>query len=319
MDFEFEVAGSGALNLDLIYEVENLDDVRKAGFNLAPGRELAGDHEDVSRLEKALSSCGRRISISGGGSAANTITALSAMGRSTTFLGFVGDDSYGEFILSSMGKVDLSMVEKKGITSVCVVIIDIENRDRAMFVAPGYCQGDFGKPEIKKLVSSCKSLHISSLAFEKGPDLQKPLLQHLGKDAFSFFDPGELYAVRGLKILRPFLERADILFITEEELDMLDIKVDECDNFPSWLSDNAVIVKKMGARGAMCINREKSFVRQALNIKRVVDNTGAGDAFNAGFINSFLENNALEICLEEGISTAALSLSGYGRHWIKEL
>ncbi len=310
----YDVTGSGALNLDLIYEVESLECLRCEGFNLAPGREISGTPDDLARLEKSLASCGRQVSVSGGGSAANTVCVLAALGRKTAFAGYVGDDEYGERIMESMPDVGLDMVIRQGTSSVCVVVTEEKGRDRAMFVASGSCQGDFS--EIRLIPEEHRCLHISSLAVENGPMLHKNLVEQLAMDTILSFDPGEIYASMGRERLGFLLDRADILFITEEELDMLAVRPDA--THPDFFSD-ALLVKKMGARGASCVKDGRVLMQPAMDVKDIVDNTGAGDAFNAGFMDAFLDDRPLAQCLEQGVRIAALSLSGYGRHWINDL
>lgn len=313
----YDIIGSGALNLDLIYEVESLEMVRREGFSLEPGRELSGSYSDLDRLEKLLARSGRLVSRSGGGSAANTVCALAAMGRRSAFTGYVGDDDYGSFILNSMEGVDLGMVRRQGSSSVCVVIIEKSGPDRAMFAVPGSCHGDF--KDIDLCLDNCRCLHLSSLAMDDGPGLQRCLVDSIGKETIFSFDPGEIYASRGLDDLRFFLDRTDILFITEEEIRMLSGSAGPGDTLPSWISPQSLLVKKMGPRGAMSITKGEVFEKSASHVNNIVDNTGAGDAFNAGFLDFFLDDMAIEACLENGVKTAALSLGDYGRHWISRL
>jgi ribokinase len=308
------VIGCGALNLDLIYEVDTLAEVRKAGFALEPGHEIMGDHAELSRLEDVLLSNGRLVSRSGGGSAANTMCVLDSLGIKTAFAGCVGDDGYGEIVLASMGNVDVSQVKCEGTSSVCVVIIEQDSMDRAMFVAPGSCQAMW-QPDFDGL-DGFDLLHFSSLAVEEGVALQSRLLDAVHEDTLISFDPGELYAVRGLDALRAFLERIDMLFITEHELSMLDVSSTHLDVLPSWLKYETIMIKKMGDVGAKCITSEQCMFEPALNVSGIVDNTGAGDAFDAGFMYGFLVGWDLRKCLRVGCRIAALSLKGYGRHWL---
>ena len=74
------IVGFGALNLDLIYEVDDLRAISTSHFRLEPGKELFGSGEEFESLLNALNRLGTLKSRSGGGSAANTITALARMG-----------------------------------------------------------------------------------------------------------------------------------------------------------------------------------------------------------------------------------------------
>jgi ribokinase len=78
-----------------------------------------------------------------------------------------------------------------------------------------------------------------------------------------------------------------------------------------------VLVCKMGKNGAEFYSKKLVFELPAEKVEKIVDNTGAGDAFNAGFLDAVLRGAGARECLRSGINLAALSLSGYGRDWLK--
>lgn len=84
------IVGFGALNLDLIFEVEDFKLISSNKFRLIPGEELFDSEEEFRFLLEQLNRLGKLKSKSGGGSAANTIVALARMGFQTKFIGKVG-------------------------------------------------------------------------------------------------------------------------------------------------------------------------------------------------------------------------------------
>ncbi len=313
-----EVTGFGALNLDYVYEVADLELIRNEGFELYPGGEISGTPDDAAALHRLCEEHGRLLARSGGGSAANTITVLAALGHKTAFIGSAGDDAEGEFIVESMKGVDCARVVHSGISGQCIVLIDSMTRDRALFVVPGSAV-----PEISPNfdLSGTKILHMSSLAIEEGPQIQERLVSLLSPGQWLSFDPGELYAKRGMDELAPLLARTDILFVTQDELCMLDSssggyavyqRLNHGKNAP-------LMVVKQGARGAAAFIRGQDWFVPAVPVKSVVDNTGAGDAFAAGFLHALLEKRPVPECLSEGARIASVSLGGYGRNWLGKL
>jgi ribokinase len=87
------IVGLGALNLDLIFEVDDLRAISTNHFRLEPGKELFGSDEELQFLLDPLTRVGTLKSRNGGGSAANTIAALARMGVRATFIGKVGQDA----------------------------------------------------------------------------------------------------------------------------------------------------------------------------------------------------------------------------------
>ncbi len=335
-----EILGSGALNLDLVYEVEDLSVTREAGFALSPGREVAGSHEEAGRLRAFLERAGRLVAKSGGGSAANTICALAALGHSCGFAGAVGDDEAGRFILDSMAGVDCSMVRKGGKSAVCVVVIGRKMRDRAMFVAPHEGETFFGGPALRAVIEKIDVLHLSSLVEKSGLVVHEGMAAMLSDGQLLSLDPGELYAGRGLKAILALIKAASILFITREEVAMLtnastgDEGVAEVAGYLGQAARDgktmaaypvfaqcggSLLCMKMGPEGAMVLCDRRRVFQSAVSVEKNIDNTGAGDAFNAGFLHGVLAGRQLDRCLAEAVGLAALSLSGYGRSWLDEL
>jgi sugar/nucleoside kinase (ribokinase family) len=338
IDIMIDFLGSGALNLDLVYEVDDLEDVRSAGFDLYPGREISGDHETAKALIDFLHSRGTLMAKSGGGSSANTICALSRLGHKVGFVGVAGEDEAGSFMLSSMKGVDFSLVKQVGRSAICIIIIEKVERDRAMFVVPHDQEVDFLDSAVLKSVSNTKVLHFSSLVQSRGISIQKELANALKPEQILSFDPGELYATRGIKALSGILKRTDLIFITEEEVKIMTGIAGKAglEAIYPLLSGNrtghkslglnlfkdtggTAIICKQGPKGATIYSPEVYLIIPAGKVLEVVDNTGAGDAFNAGFLNAMLQGAPAHECLRSGVRLAALSLSAFGRGWLARL
>lgn len=326
--------GSGALNLDLVYEIADLEDVRSAGFDLYPGREISGDHETAKALIDFLHSRGTLMAKSGGGSSANTICVLGRLGHKVGFVGVTGKDEAGSFILSTMEGVELSLVKQIGKSAVCVVVIEKEMRNRAMFVAPHDNEVDFLDYAVLKSVFNTKVLHFSSMVQSRGISCQKELANALEPKQILSFDPGELYAARGIKALSGILKRTDLLFVTEEEVKIMTGMAGKAGLeaiYPLLGRNGSVglnlfkdtggtaIICKQGSNGATIYSPGMFFSIPAERVLEVVDNTGAGDAFNAGFLNAMLQGASAYECLSSGVRLAALSLSAFGRGWLARL
>ena len=170
-----DIIGIGALNLDLVYEVDDLATLRKGGWPLHPGRETSLPEEDFQQLLQELRTSGVLRSRSGGGSAANTICALAGMGFKTGFVGRVGADEEGALILGDMAGVDLSPVKAGGVSGICLVVLD-RHRDRALVVQPNanddLCREDL---DLRYLAES-HYLHLSAFVGDGPFDVQRQLM-----------------------------------------------------------------------------------------------------------------------------------------------
>ncbi len=329
-----DVIGSGALNLDLMYEVKDLSVLKTEGVRLKPGQEISIDFDAAERLLLLLERHGAKVAESGGGSAANTVCVLAALGESTGFIGTVGDDTHGQRVLSSMKGVDCSLVARQGRTSLCIVLLEKATRDRAMIVAAGRNAG-VNAPDENHVhaLSGSRILHLSSLVQEEGMDFQARLAAFLRDDQILSLDPGEIYARRGIKALSPLLSRTDFLFVTEQEVRMMTgeppdrglemllplLRTSASSCLPFKYTGGPVILCKQGARGATLYSPSLKQRVHARKVSEIVDNTGAGDSFNAGFLHAMLAGRDESCCLNQAVRMAALSLGGYGRNWLNNV
>jgi sugar/nucleoside kinase (ribokinase family) len=308
-----DVIGIGALNLDLMYEVVDLTALRKEGWPLQAGRETSLPPEEFERLLHELEKGGRLKFRSGGGSAANTVTALARMGFQTGFVGRVGDDQEGALILREMAGVDLAQIRKGGQSGVCLVVLD-QQRDRALVVQPYVNDAvSFADMDLTAFFES-RFLHLSAFVGD-GPFIaQQRLMEELPTHLQVSLDPGELYARRGMTAILPLIKRATILFATVDEISTLIGSHDYragCREIA--LLGPAMVVCKRGKEGAYLYSPEGEEEFTPSEEPVVVDNTGAGDVYNAGFLAGLLLKRPLDECLAVAHKTAAKSLGGYGR------
>ncbi len=299
------VLGCGALNLDLFYEVADLS--LFSSFGISPGGEVWGGRKEFLRLKERLSQA-KLIHKDGGGSAANTIFTLSLLGFKTAFVGRVGPDPEGQEVLRLFGEVGKEYIEKRGQTALCLSLIGPQ-RDRALFVCPN---PEEGIPEDFRPPLGLRHLHLSSFATPSGLSGQLDLICRLPHGVSLSFDPGEIYASKGLETILPLLKRARIVFITQRELELLNIGLQGLHD----LGIEVVVVKK-GAKGAEISIKAGKIPVPPARVDRIVETTGAGDAFDAGFLAGWLRGLDLYTCGQMAAKLAALSLTGYGREGLR--
>lgn len=308
-----DVIGIGALNLDLMYEVPDLAALRKQGWPLQAGREQSLSPAEFRHLAQGLKHHGTLRFRSGGGSAANTIVALARMGLQTGFVGRVGADEEGAFILSEMKGVDLTQIKAGGTNGICVVVLD-SRRDRALVVQPN-ANDDLTFEDLNiPYLADARYLHLSAFVGDGPFAAQQRLMEVLPDRVKVSLDPGELYAKRGKEAILPLIKRSSILFATEREICMLMGTSDYragCKEIASLGPDT--VVCKRGEQGAYLFSRQEEAEFRPQGETKVVDNTGAGDVYDAGFLAGLLLKRPLTACLALAHALAAKSLGGYGR------
>ncbi|CDG65230.1 MAG: ribokinase [Methanobacterium sp.] len=264
--------GFGALNLDRLYWVNK----------------IAGKDEE-SYITNIHESCG--------GSAANTIIGLSRLGLTTGFLGKIASDRQGNLLLENLKRegVDTRGVirDPSGRSGNVQGFVDPHGQ-RALYVDPGV-NDEITLPEINQdYLSNTRLIHLSSFV-GKSIHVQEELLDTLSSQVKVSMDPGMIYASKGLEFMEKLLSRTDILLLNQKELELLTPSINQEKGKINALLDYGIeiLVIKQGAKGCLVTDGDESHFHEAFQVD-CQDTTGAGDAFNAGFLYGYLRGKGIE-------------------------
>ena len=308
------VIGFGSLNLDEIWEVSR---EFLLAHDLRPGEEYVRDVGLFHTIYPALEAEGVLRASEPGGSAANMIAALCKMGFTTGFYGATGTDAEERLALWSLGKPEDVRIRKVALPAGrCLALIDSTDmdRDRALVILPN--ANDLAgseEPDLEYFLQA-QWVHLTSFVSQQALEAQIKLVEHIYGSMRISFDPGALYAARGLDQLKPILRRTDLLFITQEELQTLTCRtgIETAVNFLFEIGVGMVIVK-LGPEGLMAFAPGKSVYQAAVAPQAVRDRTGAGDVAAAGFLAGTIKSVGLEGSLRLAAIMASKSIEGYGR------
>jgi sugar/nucleoside kinase (ribokinase family) len=260
-----------------------------------------------------------------GGDALNTALTLAAMGPRPTFIGCVGDDAFGRFLteeLQTQG-VDVTHVCRRTDTptAACVVLVGPEGQRHFLF-QPGAnreLSASMIAPALSPLwegggKGGCRGLHIGSLlalpALEEGlPELFAQVREQGG---WTTFDVTWDRRGRWLEAIRPLLPWTSVFLPSEMEARELTGRGDPLE-MARFLKDQGpeAVVVKLGERGCLWLDAGgHGFV--PANPVPVVDTTGAGDSFVAGFLSGLLAGRPVEECCHRAVEVAALCVGGLG-------
>ena len=301
-----DLIGCGALNLDLIYRLPD-------GFPLWGELPARGSEEALSealraQLDEALATveCHR----SGGGQAANVVYALRRLGFAAAMLGRVGEDDDGSYLCDELGRDATRYVAHQGQTGRVYVLLD-EGGERRNLVWPA-ANDQFSPADLPRRLPNARVAYFTSFVGQEPLQAQLELLRRLPTNVDVAFDPGELYARRGVKRFMPLLRRTTYLFATETELELMcGVHLEEAISFMLNVGVGLVVCK-MGVRGARLIARRGEMYVPPSPVE-VVDVTGAGDLFAAGFLAAVLRGLDLEAAGHLAAWAAAQGIGGFGR------
>ncbi len=285
---DLKAIGFGALNLDKIYLVDKIPKEDEEGFI-------------------------KDVKLYPGGSAANTIVGLSRLGVKTAYIGKVGDDEDGKILLSDLEKEGVDtrpIVKAEGRSGNALIFVD-EAGNRAILVDPGVNDTlKFQEIDID-YVRRYELIHLTSFICKNGLDSlnsQKRIVSEFDRVSF---DPGMPYAERGLKDMEDILKNTTVFLPNKTEIEILfneDYKTaaEICIDMGV-----EIVVVKMGSKGCWIKTKDADFNVKPFNVE-VVDTTGAGDAFNTGFIYGYLKGKSLEECGKIGNYVASCCIKAFG-------
>ncbi len=271
----FDVICIGAALIDIVAQVER--------------HPLEDDEVFVSDL-KLLS----------GGAAANTASACAQLGLNTAFLGKLGfNDEFGNKLINDFRKVAVSInlikYSKEKSTGSAFVALNKQG-DRRIYAHSGAANELSKEDIIEQEIASTKSIFLSSLRniepFCKAAKIGKH------KDIPIILNPGMLIIDQGFKNVKILLKNIDILILSQREfITLMDINEKEYNNKTYEAEFNIlfklgikVVIITMGKNGATLSIHLNSELIPAIKVGHVIDTTGAGDAFSAGFIYGFVQN-----------------------------
>ncbi len=258
-----------------------------------------------------------QISTHGGGAAGNVAAWLTRTDARATIVGHVGDDLAGSAIVSEFNALGVrhnNLVINNGHSGVVVVLVD-PTGERTMFPDNGANSG--------LALSDLPSLDEFNAIYLSGYSPLDPLSLPGIKEMIArihlaalpiFFDPASVGGMMevDLEEVISWLRLMDVLLLNEEEAMYLTGREDIHQALDILLEHLKVVVIKRGPHGAIGKIRGATAIQVPANPTIVVDTTGAGDSFAAGFIASFVRDGDLKRALESGAHVAAHCVSIVG-------
>lgn len=251
-----------------------------------------------------------------GSSSAIMAANIAAMGVDTTFCGVVGDDYFGDFILRELEQKSVSC---KHVTRLpdqktgCTLILNY-GQDRANVTFQGAMNALTISNIPFETPANYQHLHVSSLFLQKGllNNIEQILINARAAGMTTSldlqWDPTEQWAFDYARCL-PYV---DVFMPNESEL----LALTNTDSVSSAIEKVRpylnMLALKVGRKGSLGLCGEQQLTVPAFEGPHFVDAIGAGDSFNAGFIQKYISGAPLEECLREGNLMGALNTTAAG-------
>ena len=270
---------------------------------------------DEIEFKKLLSTLKIEDTISGG-SVANSIVGLSQLGNKVGFIGKISDDSLGQKYKDGLKKenVDYLYSKKKESlpTGTCLILITPDS-ERTMCTFLGIA-GKINKDDVD--IHSVKNSEITFLEgylWDEGEPKSAfdVAIKNSNKVAMSLSD---LFCVERHKphFLNLIKNKLDITFANEQEItSLIDAKnFEEVISFAKQLGKITIITR--GEKGSIAINKNEVIECESKKDLKIIDLTGAGDLFAAGFLHGYINNLGTKESLKKGTEMSSRIIQKIG-------
>lgn len=255
-----------------------------------------------------------------GGSAANTVAALASLGADCAFIGKIHDDEMGHKFRSDIGRAGIDMFTAPltaGPATARSIVLVTPDAERSMFTYLGASKKLSVDDIDENIIKASRFTFIEGYLWDEENAKQAVLkaceIAHkYGRQvAFTLSDKSYLQQYR-LEMLDLIKKHIDIVFGNEEEIKALfdNNDFETClDNIKTMVSIAAIT---RNAKGSVVVEGRTKIFIEAEEISKVVDTTGAGDAYAAGFLYGLSKGRSLGTCALIGGIAAAEIIGHYG-------
>ena len=263
-----------------------------------------------------------------GGSAANSMAGIAAMGGDAAFIGQVAEDQLGlifEHDMHALGvRFETPPLEGGPPTGRCLILVTPDGQ-RSMNTCPGASHELSSDVLDRDLIASASILFLEGYLF--GPDKPRAAMMEAIKIAHAAgrkvaFTLSESVCIAGRK--ESFAQMidgggVDLLFANQDEALQLTGRTDLESALNELRAKVPTLVITKGPQGAIGVENGETIAIPAAPVEQVVDTTGAGDLFAAGFLAARCKGASLERCLWTGAIAAGEVIKHYGARPIVDL
>jgi sugar/nucleoside kinase (ribokinase family) len=270
---------------------------------------------DETEFQKLLSTLKIEQTISGG-SVANSIVGLSQLGNDVGFIGKVCADDLGQKYEEGLTKekVQYFYNKKKEVlpTGTCLILIT-PDAERTMITFLGIA-GKINENDIdEKAVKESQMIFLEGYLWDKGePKAAFDKAMSLSNNRVMSLSDQFCVERHKSEFLDLLKNKLDITFANEQEIrSLIDAKsFEDIIEFGKQLGKVLIITR--GEKGSVAITNQEIIECHSKPDLKIVDLTGAGDLFAAGFLHGFINNIPIKECLEKGTEMSSKIIQKVG-------
>jgi fructokinase len=258
--------------------------------------------------------------IEAGGSVANTVAGIAYLGGHPSFIGKVNSDEFGNIYKKSLQKINVNFLyseKEQNLPTGASIIFITPDSERTMFTYLGI-SSQLSKEDINEdYIKDYEIIFLEGYLWDKGrsEEMFKHVIQLAKKNNVKIaMSLSDIFCVTRhredfFKLLKNDL---NILIGNENEINELMQKNNLLDSMNELKNINKLIIITRSENGSVAVLNNEITSCESVKVEKVLDLTGAGDLFAAGFFKEYLDKSNIKKCLQTGSNLAAKIIQKVG-------
>ena len=310
---KYDVVGIGNAIVDLIAEV---DDSYLEKNSINKGSMSLVDYDVVNKIGNEVDI----IKTISGGSVANSIVCIAQQNLKTAFIGKVNQDELGEKFAQGLAKEKVEFKITKSLnnkhTARCVILVS-SDAERTMNTYLGVSQELTEEDVDLNIIEESSILYLEGYLWDLDnakKAIKKSILTAINSETKIAFSISDAFCVDRFR--EEFLDlvnnSADLIFANESEIKSLFVTSKLEDAIKKCQETKKIFALTLGDKGAKIIHKNEIVDIKPEVIAKLVDTTGAGDLFAAGFLIEYIKTQDLEASGKQGVKLASIIIQQFG-------
>ena len=310
---KYDIVGIGNAIVDLIAEV---DDSYLEKNSINKGSMSLVDYDVANRIGNEVDI----VKTISGGSVANSIVCIAQQNLKTVFIGKVNQDELGKKFAKGLAeenvefKITKSLVNKH--TARCIILVSTD-AERTMNTYLGVSQELTEEDVDLNIIEESSILYLEGYLWDLDnakKAIKKSISTAINSETKIAFSISDAFCVDRFR--EEFIDlvnnSADIIFANESEIKSLFETNELNDAIKKCQDTKKIFAVTLGDKGAKIIYKNEVIDIKAEVINKLVDTTGAGDLFAAGFLAEYLKTQDLELSGKQGVKMASIIIQQFG-------